>query len=81
MYVYPREEEGLDSRAHDGHAGERGGVDKNKWDRGRFGKDQHSFRLASSHSNEDGGKVLTEHQDRVGFMKPRQVEEIGSCGK
>jgi hypothetical protein len=79
--VYPRAEEGLDSKPHDGHAGERGGVDKNKWDRGRFGKDQHPFRLASSYSNEDEGKVLTEHQDRVGFMKPRQVKEIGSYGK
>jgi hypothetical protein len=79
--VYPREEEGLDSKPHDGHAVGRGGVDKNKWDRGQFGKDQHTFRLASSHSNEDGGKVLTEHQDRIRFMKPRQVEEVGSCGK
>jgi hypothetical protein len=47
--VYPRAEEGLDSKPHGGQAGERGEVErsnKNEWDRGRFGKDQ----LRDTHS-------------------------------
>jgi hypothetical protein len=61
--MYPREEEGLDSKPHDGHACGRGEVDKNKWDRVQFGKNQHTFCLASSHLDEDGEKGLTKHQD------------------
>jgi hypothetical protein len=85
--VYPREEEGLDSKPHDGHACRRGGVDKNKWDRGRCGEDQLDdaghVRHPSYPSGEgvEGVEVLTEHQDRIRFMKARQVKEIGSYGK
>jgi hypothetical protein len=88
--VYPREEEGLDSKPHDGHACERGEVGRKpkiKWNRGRCGEDQLDdaghVRHPSYPSGEgvEGVEVLTEHQDRIRFMKARQVKEIGSYGK
>jgi hypothetical protein len=90
VYVYPRDEEVLDSRAHDEHAGGRdevGRTPKIKWNRGRCGEDQLDdaghVRHPSYPSGEgvEGVEVLTEHQDRIRFMKPRQVEEVGSYGK